>query len=158
MRHQCPRKKISLGLVKCVVLNLLSVHATHTYPTFGGTFESDGRLQGDLSVQTVDCPNNICQIHVPAPNFALVFFTDSVFTEVTPSSVQTFSTSVQTRSKNTVTVDPAVLATSNGHSGTGRQQVGSTSVERGAASTLVPGVLAFVSMALGTVLIGQHNW
>jgi hypothetical protein len=50
-----------------------------THRTFGEVFESDGWLLGNLDVQTIqrDRTNNVCQIKVPAPRFALAFLNDS---------------------------------------------------------------------------------
>lgn len=42
-------------------------------------------------------------------------------------ATKTFSTSAYTRTLNTARVPPSVLATSNGHSGVDREQLGSTS-------------------------------
>lgn len=89
---------------------------------------------GDESIQTVTCapvtttdPNggapttsNTCGIKVPAPGLALVFLTDAALQESTDGAgapETTFSTTARTQLHNTATVDPAVLATSNGHSG-----------------------------------------
>ncbi|KIM82034.1 glycoside hydrolase family 79 protein [Piloderma croceum F 1598] len=150
--------------VKVKYFNATSVsqkfNITWAGQTFGNTFESDGRLQGDLDVKTVSCNNNICQIYMPAPSFALVFFTDTAYTEATPDNPQTFSTTAQTRVKNTATVDAAVLSTSNGHSGSqGRNILGSTSLEHNkATSTYVPSTAALVALAFCAILIGHHNY
>ena len=122
--------------------------------TFGASFTSDGRLQGDLNVQTITCDTNgnTCQIKVPAPGFALVFFSDNVFSEVTPSNPQTFATTAMTKTMNTVTVDPSVLATSNGHSGKDRF-LGSTN--KGDANggvgvrAIAPGLSVALALAVG---------
>ncbi|EAU81861.2 hypothetical protein CC1G_06072 [Coprinopsis cinerea okayama7 len=97
--------------------------------TFGANFESDGRLQGDEDTLTVSCDGttNVCSIKVPAPGAALVFLTDNSLDEVEDNPVQTFATSVRTRMFNTATVDPAVLATSNGHGAFSKKHLGSTS-------------------------------
>ncbi|KAK0192626.1 hypothetical protein F5146DRAFT_1136454 [Armillaria mellea] len=86
--------------------------------TFGDNFASDGRIQGDEDIQTVGCDQsgNICSIYVPAPGFALVFLTDEALSESEgEGEAQTFPTTATTKMDNTATVDPAVLATSNGH-------------------------------------------
>ncbi|KAL7278756.1 hypothetical protein ACG7TL_007763 [Trametes sanguinea] len=87
--------------------------------SLGGQFEADGRLKGDLDIQTVQCDQgaNTCQVKVPAPGFALVFMSDEAMQESEPASTATFATTVVTKAKNTVTIDPEVLATSNGHKG-----------------------------------------
>ncbi|KAJ7037927.1 glycoside hydrolase family 79 protein [Mycena alexandri] len=91
--------------------------------TLGGIHEVDGRFQGILNVVSISCDStaNTCLIPVQAPAFALVFLT-------TPTNVATvtFSTSVYTANKNTATIAPAVLATSNGMSGKD-WELGSTS-------------------------------
>lgn len=117
--------------------------------TFGGYYESDGRLTGTEYVQTVACDQNAntCQIKVPAPGFALVFFTDAALSESENPSQQTFATTVQTRTVNTATIGVDVLATSNGGRGKSDYK-GSTSPEKSnanTASTLMPSV--FVALA-----------
>ncbi|KAG1830641.1 glycoside hydrolase family 79 protein [Suillus variegatus] len=96
------------------------------FQTFGGTFQSDGRLTGTESVQTINCDqsSNTCQVTVPAPGAALVFLSSSAYTESGNPSTQTFSTTMVT--KTVATVDPSVLATSNGMSGD-TWKLGSTS-------------------------------
>ncbi|KAJ7331317.1 glycoside hydrolase family 79 protein [Mycena albidolilacea] len=85
--------------------------------TFGGFFESDGRPTGQEDVQTVQCNTTAqtCTVDVPAPGFALVFLTDDAFTESKGAASVTFPTTAQTKTKNTATVDPSVLSTSNGY-------------------------------------------
>ncbi|KAG1761827.1 glycoside hydrolase family 79 protein [Suillus occidentalis] len=88
--------------------------------TFGGPFSSDGRLVGTLDIQTIPCDqtNNVCQVKVPAPGFALVFLTDNALSESDQSPTMTFSTTAYTDIHGpTVTIDPSVLATSNGEKG-----------------------------------------
>lgn len=94
--------------------------------TFGGTFQSDGRLTGTESVQTINCDqsSNTCQVTVPAPGAVLVFLSSSAYIESGNPSTQTFSTTMVT--KTVATVDPSVLATSNGMSGD-TWKLGSTS-------------------------------
>ncbi|KAH9976639.1 hypothetical protein BGW80DRAFT_1289584 [Lactifluus volemus] len=66
-------------LVKVKYLTAPSVSSkgnfTWANQTFGNSFESDGRLQGNLEVRTVKCDatSGTCQVKVPAPSFALVF-------------------------------------------------------------------------------------
>ncbi|THV02731.1 hypothetical protein K435DRAFT_748884 [Dendrothele bispora CBS 962.96] len=100
--------------------------------TWGDHFASDGRPMGEESVQTVNCDtgNNVCQVQVPAPGFALVFLSEDALSESENGGddVKTFATSAVTRSINTATVDPQVLATSNGHkAGELKDRLGSTS-------------------------------
>jgi hypothetical protein len=129
--------------------------------TFGANFESDGRLTGNQDVKTITCDTNAntCQVQVPAPGFALVFLTDSAFSEVTPESPQTFPTTSVTKTHNTVTIDPSVLATSNGHNSDNRNTLGSTSKGSisGAASLrgVAPGMIVLLAMGLGAVVAGR---
>ncbi|KAJ7434772.1 glycoside hydrolase family 79 protein [Mycena galericulata] len=89
--------------------------------TFGGNFESDGRLTGTEDVQTVQCDTTAqtCSVKVPAPGFALVFLSDSALTENAGGPSKTFATTALTKTANTATVAATVLATSNGHGGPG---------------------------------------
>ncbi|THG94793.1 hypothetical protein EW026_g6744, partial [Hermanssonia centrifuga] len=92
--------------------------------TLGGQFESDGRFQGSESVSTVPCDQTAgtCNINVPAPGFALVFLNSNALSDSEPSATNTFPTTVATKpGHQTFSVDPAALATSNGHSGSDRQ-------------------------------------
>ncbi|KAG1853924.1 glycoside hydrolase family 79 protein [Suillus subalutaceus] len=89
--------------------------------TFGGTFQSDGRLTGSESVQTINCDHDC-----PRPGAALVFLSSNAYAESGNPSTQTFSTTAVTKTVNTAKVDPSVLATSNGMSGA-TWELGSTS-------------------------------
>ncbi|KAH9927381.1 glycoside hydrolase family 79 protein, partial [Amylocystis lapponica] len=124
--------------------------------TFGPVFGSDGRLQGTETVQTVSCDQGAgtCAVTVPAPGFALVSFAGAGLNG--PSSTATFATTAATQ-RNTATVNPSVLATSNGHSGANRY-LGSTSEgsaqgngARGAG--VVPGVVSLIAAAAGAALL-----
>ncbi|KAI0633080.1 glycoside hydrolase family 79 protein [Trametes polyzona] len=98
--------------------------------TLGGRFQADGTWKGQENIQTVQCDQtqNMCQIRVPAPGAALVFFSDAAQQAVGgPATTQTFPTTVLTKTVNTVGVDPTVLATSNGQSGKDRVAQGGTS-------------------------------
>jgi hypothetical protein len=132
--------------------------------TFGGSFESDGRLQGTLDVQTVNCDSssNTCQIQVPAPGFALAILTQQQQDGGAPAT-STFSTSAVTKWHNTATVNPSVLATSNGHSGSDFH-LGSTSPQKYSSSggrrekdvsfmemVVVLGIMMFWNLGLGIV-------
>ncbi|PFH50113.1 glycoside hydrolase family 79 protein [Amanita thiersii Skay4041] len=140
--------------------------------TFGGNFNSDGRFMGNEDIQTVNCDQgaNTCAIKVPAPSFALVFLTDNALVESGDNgkTTLTFSTTALTKTVNTATVDPSVLATSNGHGGPGSvRKLGSTSkgsisgargemMEKNMLSCKVmEGVL--VSIAVGLSLV-VHGW
>lgn len=114
-------------------------------------------------MQTVQCKDNVCQIQVPAPGFALVFLTDTAFTEVNPApgAVPTFSTTTFKTNANTATIDPSVLATSNGHGGKGGMLLlGSTSQEKSAArrAVVVPWVGAAAAVAFGAAIVGRQVW
>lgn len=156
------------GQVSSIVdVLVFSVAANNLLPsqTFGGNFESDGRLAGAIDIQTVTCDTtaNSCQIQVPAPGFALVFLSETVLDEVTPQNQHTFATTVVTKTKNTVTVDPSVLATSNGHGGTkGRGPLGSTSNNAlngvGSVRSGMPAVsmVVFLAMGVGAAMTGNR--
>jgi hypothetical protein len=125
--------------------------------TFGGVFESDGRLKGTLNITTVSCDQgaNVCNIRVPAPAAALVFLADDPAAAQGGSGdalTQTFSTSALTKVKNTATVDPSVLATSNGNSAKDRLEQAATSkggLKNKAERAIVPGAAVLVAMMVG---------
>ena len=73
-----------------------------------------------------DTAANACSIHVPAPGAALVFFTDAAQSVASASPAPTFATTAVTRTRNTATIDAAVLATSNGNSGRSRGHGGTS--------------------------------
>ncbi|KAK0454068.1 glycoside hydrolase family 79 protein [Desarmillaria tabescens] len=97
--------------------------------TLGTKYTVDGILKNDLNIVTITCDTsaNTCSVPVNAPGFALVFLTESEVSEVTPESASTFATTAYTKTINTQTIDPSVLATSNGHSGDTFPVLGSTS-------------------------------
>ncbi|VDC00664.1 unnamed protein product [Peniophora sp. CBMAI 1063] len=129
--------------------------------TLGDHLSSDGRLQGDLDVQTVTCDttNLVCDITVPAPGLALVFLDDDSYNEVTPSSTLTFPTTYVTATVNTAQVDPSVLATSNGHANMGGRRDSTSPGSRSGAwshRTAVPGMIAILAgMFLGVLLVAR---
>jgi hypothetical protein len=118
--------------------------------TFGGDFASDGRLQGTLNVTTVQCDTgaNTCLITVPAPGVALVFLNTNdaeINDGAATQGASTFATTTlhsKTKSgANTATIDPSVLATSNGSSAKDRKGQGATSkgdVKNGTCALGVP--------------------
>jgi hypothetical protein len=118
---------------------------------------------GPEEVIVIRCDNNVCRVRVPAPGFALVFLSDDALTELDGVPSKTFPTSVLTRTRNTAgMIDPAVLETSNGHSGMGRKRLGSTS--RGsvpsAAGSLSEGfsgrsLLSWMFMIVGVLIVPQ---
>ncbi|KAG8991071.1 hypothetical protein FRB90_001480 [Tulasnella sp. 427] len=124
--------------------------------TFGPQFMSDGRLQGDLQVDTVQCDSaaGTCSVRVPGPGVALVFLTDSAVQSsgAEVSQVQTFATTTTTH-RVMPTIDQAELMSSNGRNGS--VPIGSTSKQSanaaqslGVASWLVGVVPLAVLMKL----------
>ncbi|KAJ6603195.1 hypothetical protein DFH09DRAFT_1270161 [Mycena vulgaris] len=117
--------------VKYLAAKTVSQKGGYTWAgqTFGGFFESDGCLMGVEDIKTVQCYTTAsaqtCTVKVPTPDFALIFLTDTVYSEADTSTL-TFPTTARTKTQNTATVDPSVLATSNGHSA-GLDGLGSTS-------------------------------
>ncbi|KAF8056971.1 glycoside hydrolase family 79 protein [Lyophyllum atratum] len=126
--------------------------------TFGNKFEVDGRPKGELKITKIPCDQtaNLCRVPLKAPSFALVFLTDpTATTQDAPAA--TFKTTALTKTINTASVDPLVLATSNGQSGKERAKLGSTSP--GSVSgvegfrALVPGLSMLVAMMLGAGVV-----
>lgn len=164
-RHrQCLKRAISRGLDRFVSgpLGAFIVLISYYSQTFGANFDSDGRLQGQEDVQTVQCDTNAntCQITVPAPGFALVFLSDQSLSESDPSSTQTFPTTTYTKTKNTVKVDPSVLQTSNGHRGIS-DHLGSTSKgsTKGSGAfgvaDMLPSIIMLMAMVSGVMVVGR---
>ena len=124
--------------------------------TFGGQFEADGRLKGELHLEDVPCDqaSNVCLVRVPAPGFALVFMSDEAARESEPASTATFATTAVTKYKNTATIDQAVLATSNGNRGMQAMR-GSTSFGsgNGAARAGTPGAVALLAALVGAGVV-----
>jgi len=124
--------------------------------TFGGYYESDGRLVGTEELQTVTCDTNAnaCQVKVPAPGFALVFFAEPTVADPNGAQ-QTFATTVQTRTINTVTVAQDALATSNGHRGNA-DRMGSTSPyhKNAALENSLPSIMLVGLLCGGLLLSG----
>ena len=120
----------------------------------GNRFEVDGLLRGDLNVAEITCDitNNACTIPLPSPGFALVFFDANDELTTLGQTTETFNTSTHTKTANTATVDPAVLATSNGHSGKDRNVLGSTSKGSVSASRRVKGDI-FGASIIGALLV-----
>ena len=127
--------------------------------TLGGRFEVDGLWKGTEDVKTVQCDQtqNMCQVTVPAPGAALVFFSDAAQQAIDPSTTQTFPTTYLTKTVNTVTIDPSVLATSNGNKGMenmlGSTSFGSASGSNAAARVVLPGVVALAAIAAGSMFV-----
>ena len=130
------------------------------HQTLGGRLMSDGRWMGEEVIETVQCDQaqNMCQIRVPAPGAALIFFSEEAQQAATGEAIETFATTEVTKTKNTATIDPLVLATSNGDNGSSRSQRGGTSaggLENGAMALLGPGAVAIVSIFATGFLIGR---
>lgn len=144
--------------VKYLLADHVTVKGNFTWAgqTLGANFQSDGRLQGDLSVTDVPCDTttNTCTITVPAPGFALVFLNDRAYTDSTPSETITFATTVVTKTVNTVTFDPKVLETSNGRTGKDRENIRSTSKgsSPSGSTTLREGLMNVLLTSLGVGL------
>lgn len=127
--------------------------------TLGNKFEVDGRLKGELNIVTINCDigANRCDVPVKAPGFALVFMQADAPQLSLGESTITFETTAFTKTANTMTIDPSVLATSNGMSGMDRTRLGSSS--KGSVSggmglhTFVPGLAALLSMATGGAFV-----
>ncbi|TFY66779.1 hypothetical protein EVG20_g4311 [Dentipellis fragilis] len=130
--------------------------------TLGNVFQSDGRLEGNLDVQTVQCDQNAntCTIQVPAPGVAVVFLTSDALNEVTPGSTVTYPTTATTKTANTAVVDPSVLATSNGHGGLeghlGATSQGSSNAASGMKDAM-SGAMAFLALIGGAWFIAARR-
>jgi hypothetical protein len=159
LRQSLPRATFR-GAVRCVVRKISRSHLT-ICQTFGNNFESDGRLRGTPSVQTVNCDTqaNTCQVKVPATSFALVFFSDAALISVS-SATLTFPTTAVTRTRNTVYIDPSLLANSNGDYGF-QNKKGSTSLSSNACSLRPGKVLSGLIAPACVVAVFQfltHLW
>lgn len=133
--------------------------------TLGPRFGADGTWKGAESIETVQCDQtqNSCQITVPAPGAALVFFSDAAQQLAGgPASTQTFATSIVTQTVNTVTVDASVLATSNGQGGKNAIALGGTSQggANGASSLRVVGggAAALACVLVGAAVFARAFW
>ncbi|KAH9003624.1 hypothetical protein EDB86DRAFT_2888634 [Lactarius hatsudake] len=146
--------------VKYLLADSVSAKGNFTWAgqTLGNNFGSDGRLVGTLNVTTVQCDTtaNTCAVPVPAPGFALVFLTSDALSAVSPASTVTYPTTAQTRTVNTIFIDPSMLATSYGHSGMENVH-GATSPGSSSASALrATGALALFAAALGAVVVARR--
>ncbi|KAJ7301198.1 glycoside hydrolase family 79 protein [Mycena albidolilacea] len=140
--------------------------------TFGKNFESDGRPMGQEDIKTVDCDTTAktCTVDVPAPGFVLVFLNDDAFTEDKGAPSMTFPTTAHTRLTITVsgytewnlsapvlkidsaTVEPSVLATSNGFRKSIHKLAGTSKPPSAAPRTAQSSLVVF-SVAVGTVVV-----
>ncbi|KAJ7798872.1 glycoside hydrolase family 79 protein [Mycena olivaceomarginata] len=122
--------------------------------TFGKNFESDGRPMGQEDIKTVNCDTTAktCTVDVTAPGFALVFLNDDAFTEDKGAPPMTFPTTAHTRTHNTATVEPSVLATSNGFRKSIHELAG-TSKPPSAAPRTAKSSLVALSVVFGAVVV-----
>lgn len=117
---------------------------------------------GTEAIVTIQCDQTagICNIPVYAPSAAVVFFSSSALTENSGAPSTTFATTSRTKLYNTVTIDPSVLATSNGHWGI--LELGSTSKGSvNASNSLQPHLLALsavLSLIFGVVALFGRWW
>ncbi|KAI0370682.1 hypothetical protein BV20DRAFT_1071415 [Pilatotrama ljubarskyi] len=131
--------------------------------TLGGRFQVDGRWKGTETVQTIPCDQstNSCQVKVPAPGVALVFVSDSAQKQAAaPESASTYPTTVVTKTANTVTIDPSVVATSNGRGGKSRgSNLGGTSQggANGAMNLNAPGTWCFIAALTIMLAMALHS-
>lgn len=98
--------------------------------TFGEKLTVDGRLRGNLDVVSIACNTgeNTCRIPVPSPGFALVFFNSNDPLLTVSQSPTTFTSTAFSNKHNTLSIDWASVATSNGHNaGQLEKALGSTS-------------------------------
>jgi len=142
--------------VKYLSASSVSQTANFTWAgqTFGGAFESNGVPQGVETIKTIACAaSEPCAIPLPAPCFALVFLTSGALSESGEGgSTTTFAQTVSTPEVNTATVDPGVLATSNGRK-TIDGHLGSTS--KGSANVAnVNGAGRVGGVVFGYVVLG----
>ncbi|KZO91654.1 glycoside hydrolase family 79 protein [Calocera viscosa TUFC12733] len=118
-----------------------------------GAQSSDGVLHGSLETEQIACDttNNVCNIPMQAPSFALVFLSQEALQASTPQSgggeALSF-TPTATVGGGATGVDPGVLETSNG--GVLGDGSGSTSKESGSR----PVVVALAPSAWGVLLLG----
>lgn len=100
----------------------------------GYQFQSDGRLYGEASVETIACDTaaGTCNIPVPAPSVAVVYLNDAALANSggeageTNGSTLTFATTITTAKHTPVIFDMAAVNTSNGHN-SGTSKKGATS-------------------------------
>jgi len=123
--------------------------------TFGTAFTSDGRPTGTEQIQTVTCKSdNTCDVQVPAPGFALVFLTDISSDAETYPAVKTFSTTALTKTINTVSINPSLLATSNGQAGANFMPAGTSKGKKpNGAAQFLPHLTVVLCIALGLVSV-----
>ncbi|KAG8907270.1 hypothetical protein FRC01_007750, partial [Tulasnella sp. 417] len=130
--------------------------------TFGAQFQSDGRLQGDLDIVTIQCnpADGTCSVPVPGPSVALVFLTDAAVASsgADITQVEPFTTTVTT-GKSFPTMNQEELMRSNGRSGkdplgtTSKDSAVNSAARNAVSSGWIMGVSLFASFALAKLLL-----
>ncbi|OJA14152.1 hypothetical protein AZE42_09597 [Rhizopogon vesiculosus] len=146
--------------VKYLLADSVSRIANFTWAgqTFGSAFSSDGRPVGSVDVQTIPCDqtNNVCQVKVPAPGFALVFLTDDSLSESDQGPTTTFATTAYTKQHGTATIDPSILATSNGQKGIADSLAGtSEGRQRSNALGFAQALPSLAALLAGALVVGR---
>ena len=138
--------------------------------TFGGKFESDGRPKGELTLETITCTpstsdegavTSTCLVPVPAPGFALVYLTEDAIAAADRLGSQptaTFSTSAIDKARNTATVPPEVLATSNGHDAKIRGWLANTSPQQPGSGAAALSPRGWSAVLVGGLVGGLLRW
>lgn len=135
--------------------------------TFGPPLQSDGTLQGTRSTISIPCSSppqqNTCNVSIPAPGLAVLFLnpessqsSDKILND--NNLAVTFATTATTVSvRMTATINPSVLATSNGYGGMNRQ-MGSTSFGSLTTSNGAMAVSGHASASVVTGVVGVAVW
>jgi hypothetical protein len=122
-----------------------------------------------MLVEPATCSGGVCPIKVKAPSAVLVFLNGDPTGSI-PNGIQdpavggghingglamTFATTARAKTHNTATVDPSVLATSNGHSGKDLDKKGSTSRGKSDAGVrLISSVWVSIGAMIGALIGG----
>ncbi|KAF8838073.1 glycoside hydrolase family 79 protein [Paxillus ammoniavirescens] len=147
--------------VKVKYLSATSVTQKYNFTwagqTFGDVFGSDGRPVGAVDIQTVDCDQtrNVCDVKVPAPGAALVFLSDQALAESDQGPTMTFPTTAYTKLENTATINPSVLATSNGNKGLADSLAGTSKGGANGAFGLAQAVPSLGALIAGALLVAR---
>lgn len=133
--------------------------------TMGDAFNSDGRLQGTESIQTIQCNGGVCNIPVKAPQFALVLFDVKDSIADPAAATQTFATTIATRlGAATIVVPASVLAVSNGRGGSqellniGGTSPGKSSDATRTTASAVAGLICVGVVSGMMILTGLGHW
>jgi len=110
---------------------------------------------GDEFIYTFACDttNNVCPVAVPAPGAALVFLSDDALQNSVATTTQTFTATATSGVRNTATIDPTVLAVSNGRGGQNFMGLGSTSPGTVSSASVVKASLVMVSVSVLSALV-----